>query len=547
MRNLYAPFLWLLIGFVSCHGPHNRRANRLMSPDSLKTVTFLIDPNRDTVLKTPGGAILTIPRGAFDPGGGTVNLEVKEAYSIEAMLRGGLLTRNNGNLLSSGGMIYINVAGGGNAALRKPIAVSIPNRQGQEGMQLYRGETDDNGDVGWTNPAPLDTAGKSQWIRNGGILFQTNCAPCHSLTKTLIGPPLGWINARRPYEWLAKFTRDNLKMVRDDSYSCWIFDRYNKTPMPLFPALNDSGMRQLYDYITDASQKFDSAAIPDEEKHFDSCLNYLRKYYRLWNRQHQLMTSNSRDAAMDPDSLAEEDLKKAMDLRGYNLRWHPELFPDSGRARIAPADTTATAGAGYPQPKPVTYYHFTIENLGWYNVDRLLKGLPGVVESDLRVRVTGPYSQPVSVYLVIPTMRVIVDGRPTPNGDYVFLSEDGKLPLPRGATAYILVLGKVGEQVTLGKFRWRIEASQVPAITPQLTTQSSFDKAIAGFHFDAPDTTAATAMLFLPPELPRDTTQLREYKMLDSAIKRLQKERPNLCDCHCVLVGETAAYLCNDK
>jgi len=164
------------------------------------------------------------------------------------------------------------------------------------------------------------------------------------------------------------------------------------------------------------------------------------------------------------------------------------------------------------------------------------------MESELRVRLTGRYIQPATVYLVIPSKHVVANGYPADsrNNEYVFLTPDGKIPLPQGVTGYILTLGKSNDQVTLGKLRWAIGRSQRLSVQPGLTTKTTFDKAIAEMHVDAPQIDD------LPPLI--DSLNIRnrsEVRRLDSALLLLQTKRPGNCDC--IIIGEAAAQACDLK
>lgn len=541
MRILPSALLCLLVALSSCRT--HVHSSLPTTPDDLPSTLFVIDPSRDTTLTTPGGALLKIPKGALDAGAGTVvQLEVKEAYTIEDMLRGGLGTRSKGALLTSGGMIYLNVAGGTNATLRKPIGVQVPTRNWQPDMQRYKGLPDDDGTIDWVDPSPLgkDTSETEKDVIAGKALFQTNCAACHALSAAVTGPPLAFITQRRDPKWLHTFIRNNTRMLQTDAYSCWLYHRYNKTPMNTFPNLSDANMEALLKYIDVASRKFDSNKVVDEKRPYDSCLSYLRQLYWLHFRYEQLTSNDSNKAAMNVDSLADAAVASGVNWR----RDHPIQYP-SGTNRIdtTQVDNNAATDKRDIQP-PVSYYGFTIEHLGWYNIDRLLKEVPGVMESELRVRLTGRYIQPATVYLVIPTMHVVANGYPADsrNNEFVFLTPDGKIPLPQGVTGYILTLGKSNDQVTLGKLRWTIGRSQRLSVQPDLTTKTTFDKAIAEMHLDA------SRIDDLPPLV--DSLNVRnrsEVRRLDSALLLLQTKRPGNCDCNCIIIGEAAAEACDLK
>jgi len=76
----------------------------LTGEDRLVSTFFSIDPNRDTLITTPQGAVLTIPAGALEVSAGDtgpVKLEVKEAYRMADIIRGGLVTASGKLLLSN--------------------------------------------------------------------------------------------------------------------------------------------------------------------------------------------------------------------------------------------------------------------------------------------------------------------------------------------------------------------------------------------------------------------------------------------------------------
>ena len=111
--------------FYSCNSSRNAE---LFSTDSLKTEQFTINTDKDTVLQTPGGALLNIPKGSLEStDGNSVTLEIKEAYAIADIIKAGLTTTSNGQPLSSGGMIYINPKAGQKVTIKKPLRVAIPS------------------------------------------------------------------------------------------------------------------------------------------------------------------------------------------------------------------------------------------------------------------------------------------------------------------------------------------------------------------------------------------------------------------------------------
>ena len=105
-------FTLLIIGIVLFIGCNTATNSKLFSPGSLPSEQFSIKQIQTPRLQTKNGALLKIPKGSLSVDGGIANLEIKEAYSIQQMIQAGLVTNSNGEPLSSGGMTYINAAGG---------------------------------------------------------------------------------------------------------------------------------------------------------------------------------------------------------------------------------------------------------------------------------------------------------------------------------------------------------------------------------------------------------------------------------------------------
>ncbi len=99
-----SPIFWALL-FFSC--TQQDYSTSVLNDYNLAPVTVTINPAKDTVLRLPKGGIISIPKGSFDK---ELTLEIREAYTLQDMLLAGLVTESNGQLLESGGMIYINTA-----------------------------------------------------------------------------------------------------------------------------------------------------------------------------------------------------------------------------------------------------------------------------------------------------------------------------------------------------------------------------------------------------------------------------------------------------
>lgn len=303
--------------FISCNTFRNKKF--LSKPDDIIPDEYVIDINRDTVLMTKHGALLNIPKGSLATGDeNTVTLEIKEAYSLEQMIKSGLTTQSIGEMLSSGGMIYINAKGGQNVTIKQAIKVAVPADYLNPAMQLYKGEKEDDGTINWTTPLPLPENKKLTIIESGNQLFQRSCANCHLIGKDATGPDLA--------HFLKRFSGDKL-LVRGHTvhhpswfrYNDQTVDTSNQEPLnqgmhinselwdnqflyfcnlkgmygslgPLFPDLDEEALNAIYSYIQNET---DSRSLPLPSIAYldgciDSCTQYLTKSGKLLEKKNAL-------------------------------------------------------------------------------------------------------------------------------------------------------------------------------------------------------------------------------------------------------------------
>jgi mono/diheme cytochrome c family protein len=432
MRIVALAELLLLVAVFSCNRPQT--ANRLANGDKLPSAFFSIDPNKDTVLVTADGTKISIPAGALDAGGAdSVHLEIKEANTIEAIINGRLVTTSAGQPLSSGGMLMIEAAPGRTVTMRKALGISVPAQNFQQGMMAFKGQIDDSGAISWVDPRALDDNPTMRLLNAGSKIFQASCATCHSLQGSSLGPALGWITQRRNKQWLIDFTRNNARMLwRGDAYTCFLFNRYDKTPMNPFPNLSDTDLEGVFAYITSASQSIDSNTVPDLKRTYDSCLKY------------------------DPDCGRPH----------YRVRGGNELVTTDSTQMLSDARVVASSS-----------YSFSINTFGWYGLGVFLKNVPGVEESELLVE--GDYRSKNDVFLAIPSLRVLT------------VVETEKMPLPQHVVAHVLVMDGAGDESLFGKTTFFTSHHQRIAPNPTQKTPDAIARAIRELAADRDKAQAA--------------------------------------------------------
>lgn len=167
---LYFVAASLICALQSCSGSTNgheelsaaEQLSEFYSPDNIKDQSFLIDPQKDTVVKGVHGTELRIPKNTFvdltgNPVSEPVEVKLKEALSPVAIVQANLTTTSNGKQLQTGGMIHVDARSDDwpvKIAADKSIGVSIPEKEKLDGMQFFQGVETENG-INWVNPTPL--------------------------------------------------------------------------------------------------------------------------------------------------------------------------------------------------------------------------------------------------------------------------------------------------------------------------------------------------------------------------------------------------------
>jgi hypothetical protein len=119
-----------------------------------KSQGFCINNRKDTAIVCKNGTIIGIPAGTFDYAecNDCIELRVDEMLSPKDMLLNNAHTLANGQMLSSGGSIYLEASCNGkklNNSTNKPITYLFPSDQLQDDMTLWTSSNGGN-DMNWT-------------------------------------------------------------------------------------------------------------------------------------------------------------------------------------------------------------------------------------------------------------------------------------------------------------------------------------------------------------------------------------------------------------
>jgi len=539
----------------------NSTQKKLFSTDNLKTEQFTIDTDKDTLLQTPGGALLNIPKGSLNAeNGNSVTLEIKEAYTTADIIKGGLTTTSNGEPLSSGGMIYVN-AKEKNVKITKAFQVALPSNNLNSEMQLYKGEVNTNGKINWVNLVALPKNKQLIAIDSGRLLFERLCTSCHAIESKVVGPPLAhflkrfpltedrdenyWGYRAHPYIGLlariSSETKDSswindadiMRRSKTDSskkisakkmhkldwlrwYECNMHS-YSPTDGPFFN-LTSKELENIYKYIQNESDRlsipYSGGPVDGEGGCYDSCLNYTERI-RLLNklktvqeekREEFIKENNAKMTTVVPDPTWPIQPQRSL---AQDFSW--KVSPDNYQA---------------------TYYQFRVETFGWYNIDILMSKLgEEVKESELFVKLIGDWKDRINTFIIIPSYNVYGQGGPADRNpeELAFFNKSGSIPLPQNTKAYILAVSEKDDKIGYALKEFTTGLKQELEVEVKKSTKDEFDKAIASLG-------AKQMNVTVKPSLNADSIRAADKKVkdIDKEIKETDKLKPKNCNCDCI-------------
>jgi mono/diheme cytochrome c family protein len=504
----------LLAAIVYACNQRGKTINPLLNTGKLPAQLFSVDITKDTILVTKNGAFIRIPHGALSAGTNTVQLEVKEAYSMQQILEAGLTTQSNGQSLSSGGMIYINAVGENNVKITQKISIATPTPFIEKNMQLFKGEVQSDSTINWTDPKPLPANPQLTALDSGAVLFYNNCASCHAVDKDMTGPALGLVTKRlqpilgegqHGLDHLYEFTRNPAKFMEHEGYFPCLKQKFGGAMMTPFPDLTDSDLDKLYAWIeNEAARKNFARYDNDLVSCYDSCKLYAEVSAK-WNEIKSQLETDS------------------VDMLSEKRTFTPGQAPSP--------DTAGPPTKVSPNDNQSLYYQFTVESFGWYNVDMLLRNNTDVKQSELRVRIQGQYKEQFSIYLVIPSVKLLEAGGPLSgdNDTYGFHKLDGTIPLPQNAKAFIIAMGEYEDQIIFAKKEFITQEKQDFDLELTTITKEALKQQIEALQLN---------------DLTIQANDTKNSAALRNAIKELKKAedlKPKNCNCDCFLTPMEAS------
>lgn len=188
----------------------NETANKLdafFDQNAAKSQYFTVNVGSGpTTITGAEGTSITIPQGAFVDGNGNpitgnVSVEMKEIYDKADMVLTNKVTVSGGQLLVSGGEIYINATQNGlNLSLEDStfITITLPYDTRDSGMTTFVSDTSADGVVNW-EPIPTDTVSPNGVTPDSSGNVDGNYFWYDPSNYILTINQLGWINCDRFY------------------------------------------------------------------------------------------------------------------------------------------------------------------------------------------------------------------------------------------------------------------------------------------------------------------------------------------------------------
>ncbi|SFW79902.1 Cytochrome c, mono-and diheme variants [Chitinophaga sancti] len=486
---LLALYLLSLLAFISCQ--QNVPLNGKLNTDKLPSQLVTINTSRDNYIKLSGGSIVQVPANALKTASGdSVKLEIKEAFTLGQMARAGLYTRSNGELLSSGGMLYIAPQAGQDVQILKPLKVIVPADHVEDDMQLFKGEIKDSA-INWVDPQPLEMNKGEARLANGKSLYQSNCKQCHDVTKKLIGPALFGTMQRWHNDTAAVYllTRNFAQAMQAYPQAACIYNEY-KIGMPGYPSFPDEDLYDIYRYIQEEGMK-QFGKIPEEytsNKNCDSCEYIIQLAMKIFNSDSARFNLSY--------SINRSDVQSSQGIDSIAINFTPPVTQNAAQI-------------------PPVFYSFEILSFGWYNVDSYIKKNPLATSTKLKVVQEGLTSPVLFPVMVIPSRKIIQAGFLSSDGGYFYFYDmDGSIQLPPGERGYIFALGEKKDIVLFGLTRFVTGKDQTIKINIQQSNIKEVEAAIN--QLQLPDVTVNI-----------NPTGKAKMDQLKKELEELRKRYPN--------------------
>jgi len=467
-----------LLFLVSC-----QERTGILNTNNLTSHFINIDAGKENTLRTPKGAVIKIAANSFDvPAGAKVMIEIKEAYSMNDILKAGLTTISNGKPLQSGGMIYFNATVDNKpVGYLKPVGIIIPTEQYNSDMKVFKGEISADSSINWLLDDKNKITPYSTAIEKGSALFKANCASCHAPTKEMTGPALAGCRDRAPTrDWAYKFTNNTNIMLEKDSYAKELFKKYGSR-MTQFN-LHKEEIKAILDYC-----------------------DYEGGLYKP-----QLLDEK-------PDTTSSENLVDC----GYDtLPVYNETVIENVNPETTIVDTISYSSEYIERPS----YSFSINQSGWYNIDCFIaNNIDLVTDVELKATVNNAIGKTLDVYLCIPSRKLLTTGYG--DSSIYYFGDTSTVELIKGDVAFIYVLGLQDEKYYYGISKFVVNDKQHLVIDLKESTKEKIVEALRKNKIDniQIDKNEPVVESFIEVDMPDSLNHLSDTAMIKKEMQIIKK------------------------
>ncbi|NKI31434.1 hypothetical protein [Croceivirga thetidis] len=162
-HRLFVLFLLTIIGCQEVPTISKHAETDFFKGSMVESQYFKISGEKDQVIEGLNGTILVLPKGCFLNSfgievDGEITIELAEALRLEDMILSNLTTMSNGQLLETGGMIYLNATSREKQLVinpEKPIYIEVPTAEIKPDMMVYKGVRNEKGNMNWVEPKAI--------------------------------------------------------------------------------------------------------------------------------------------------------------------------------------------------------------------------------------------------------------------------------------------------------------------------------------------------------------------------------------------------------
>lgn len=169
MMRISAFLIALVLAFSACQPTNTPTPTVFADPsdpfvESMPELQgFQLQAGKDTVIQGQSGIKVVIPAGSITQANGEapkgiITFELAEALSTADQVLANLTTTSGGELLETGGMLYINATSEGEQLIINPdipVLIDVPTQERKAGMNAYKGVRDADGNMDWIDPIPI--------------------------------------------------------------------------------------------------------------------------------------------------------------------------------------------------------------------------------------------------------------------------------------------------------------------------------------------------------------------------------------------------------